>query len=553
MRRHLTGLAALVLALAAAACGAPPADEPIDVGRIIDVARADSAASGQAGSDGTTLADGSPGAAGTTGGTTAGAAVGGTGAVAPGAPTGGAAPTSGGGGAAGGGAAGAGGSGGGGGTAAAGAGGAAPDAAAPAGGGGGGPAAAPAAGLAPGGRGVSDTEIRIGFQVSEGLTEAFGAVGYDSDPPPDERLIVDALVRWVNEQGGIAGRQVVPVVHGTNPLDGNFAAQAQAACAAFTEDDEVAAVGTTPVAGSDALASCLASRQTPTIEHNFWPFTERRLRELDGYIYQPGRMSAERGWTSALEVMAGDGFFDGARLGIVRYDHQLFADISDRIVKPKLAELGVAVEAEEAVSMVNTASDVGSVSGQLNNVIVQFRAAGITHVIFVEWQGSIPFFFLPQAEAQGWRPQYGLVSFSNPSTVSKQSPAEQLANTVGAGWNPAGDTLQANYPENPAAARCLEIMQAAGLVSGYTAQGYYMFPHCDTVFFLQQAFGAASEITPAGLQAAAASLGTGYRSPQSLGSRFGPGRVDGSAGMSAFGFDAACGCFAFRGPVRDVP
>ncbi|HWH31506.1 MAG TPA: hypothetical protein VNU01_02415, partial [Egibacteraceae bacterium] len=365
-----------------------------------------------------------------------------------------------------------------------------------------------------------------------------------------EEQIVIALTKWLNKRGGIRSRTVVPVIHKTNPTSGSFSTQAQAACATFTEDNQVFAAGSAPAAGSEVLAACMASKRTPFLAHNYWPFGEQHFRQWAGYFYQPGRAAGERHWAASVDALAGAGFFKGAKVGIVHFDAPHFRHLVKDVVVPGLARHGVKAPTEAAVSTIYQASDVSKVSAEANSIILRFRAEGVTHVLFVEYQGTIPFFFLPQAESQGYRPAYGLVSSNNPSTVAKQSPAAQLQKVTGVGWNPSGDTLKGNYHPNATAAQCEMAMREGGYAVDYSAAGFYLYPHCDTLLFLKAAIERAQELTPQGLAAAVAGLGESYLSPQTMVTRLGPGRADGSDGHRLFKFDAACACFAYTGPVR---
>jgi hypothetical protein len=474
-------------------------------------------------------ATGSTGATGTTGGTTAGGTTTG--------PGGGGQPTSGGGSRPAAPAPAAGGGGGGGAPAPA------PAPAAPA------PAPAPAQGGPVEGQGVTATEIRIGFQVSTDLQAGFGAVGASGDAP-DETRIVEALVAHVNEQGGIAGRQVVPVFHGTAATSGSWATQAQAACATFTEDNEVLAVASSPVGGSDALLACMAAGQTPLIEQNLWLFDQDYYTQFDGWLYQPGKMRADR-WAGAfVDGLAQAGYFDGGTLGIARFDAPVFDRVMDRVVRPRLEAAGVTIADEAILSSPQSVSDFGRMGAEINNAILSFRANGVDRVMFVENAGIMPFFWLPSAESQGFRPRYGLSSASIPATIARQGPAEQLAGAMAVGWTPPNDTEGDRYPANDAAARCSQIMQERGIAG---AAGFYTHTACDSMFFLQAVIPRMTEFSPAGFRAAAQSLGTAFTSPFALRSALAPDRPDGGASAQVLTYDQPCGCFVYTGQPFDVP
>jgi ABC-type branched-subunit amino acid transport system substrate-binding protein len=395
------------------------------------------------------------------------------------------------------------------------------------------------------GTGVTASEIRIGFQVTRDVQAAFAAVGA-SGRPPEERLIVGALVDWVNANGGLAGRRLVPVIHETNPLSGTFASQAQAACATFTEDNEVFAAGSSPVGGNDALVACLASKGTPLVEQNHWWFDTPARQRYMGMLYQPAKLRPERGLAAYVDGLAAAGYFTDGIVGIARFDDAVFTKMTEEVVKPGLARHGVRVAAEAALSTPRGVSDFGRMSGEINNAILRFRSAGVNRVLLLENSAIMSFFFTQQAEAQGYRPRYGLSTYNTPTTLANQASAEQLRDALAVGWAPGNDVYDAQHPGgNPTWELCMRIFREAGVAGEYSAQGYYLMSHCDTVMFLRAALSRVRTFTAGGLRAAVDALGEEYRSPFSLSTRLGPGRHDGAEATRLLRYDAGCTCFAY--------
>jgi ABC-type branched-subunit amino acid transport system substrate-binding protein len=406
------------------------------------------------------------------------------------------------------------------------------------------------------GRGVTEAEIRIGFEYAEGVTTLFESFGYDSGgPPPDERATIEAIVRWVNANGGIAGRQVVPVLQGTNPVNGTIAQQAAATCARWTEDGQVFAAGSMPLAGSADLAACMAQRQTPFVAQTSYPFGERHTRQWASWLYMPGKVAAERAWNATVDGLAERGWFSDATIGIMAYDEAHFRYLTDQVVEPRINRHGFEVAEKVRVSFISGAADAGRLASETNNAILRFRSAGVTHVLFVDYEGSIGFFFMPAAHRQGYRPAYGLNSFNNLTILSKQAPDGHLDDrTMAVGWLPSGDTHRQHYPtDNTNANQCQQIVSEAGLDQGYSTPAFWTHPHCDTVMFLKHALERAPELTPAGLRHAVERMGTDYLSPQSLASRFGPGRIDGADAYRFARYDDGCGCFVYQGANQRIP
>lgn len=400
---------------------------------------------------------------------------------------------------------------------------------------------------------ASGGTVNIGFQVSKNVTAAFAAVGAEGEPP-EERAIVGALVDWANRNGGIAGRRIVPVIHETDATAGSFNTQAQAACAAFTEDQQVFAVGSSPVGGNDALLACLAQKGTPLVEQNHWLFDEPYYRRYPGLLFQPAKARPERWIPAWVDGLAEQRYFTDAVVGVVRFDAPAFERLATQHLLPRLARHGVKPAAHVAIRTPGGVSDFGAMAAEINNAILRFRAAGVTHVMILENAAILSFFWMPQADSSGYRPRYGMSSASTPTTVSNQAPEAQLTNAVGVGWAPPIDVYDAQHPgSNPIWATCMKILREAGLSTGYKSQGFYVHPHCDTVFFLRAAMELAPRFDVEGLRAGAAALGSTYLSPFSHRTHLAAGRMDGAAGWRAFGFDTKCACWQYRGAVRPLP
>jgi hypothetical protein len=400
------------------------------------------------------------------------------------------------------------------------------------------------------GPGVSDTEIKIGFQITGNLGAGFALVGASGDAP-EERLIYEALVDWINNTGGLAGRKLVPVYHDTDPTGGTWSTQAAAACATFTEDNQVLLVGTSVVGGSDAMYNCLSAKGKPTIEQNLWLFDHKYYDGKPGLLYQPGRMSPDRWAKAYVDGLQEAGYFKGnPKLGLMRFDAPVFERISDNVLKPRMKAKGLEFTEEIAISSPESVAGFSSASSQISNAILRLRDKGVTHVMFLENAGILPFLFMPAAESQGYRPRYGLSSNDIPATQEGQVPPVQLVGSVGVGWLPGSDVSNENYPPgNSVHDQCLAVAHAAGT----SESGFYVQPPCDTLLFLRAVLDRATDLTTEGIRVAAEQLGTSYGSPVTFATAFGPGRYDGATRYRILFFDTSCSCYKFTGSQRPVP
>jgi hypothetical protein len=387
--------------------------------------------------------------------------------------------------------------------------------------------------------------IAIGIQYPTDLGAAFAAVGATlltgSDP---WSTFIQPVVDHLNANGGIGGRQIVPVYHETDPANGSFAAQAQAVCSHFTEDEPVfAAIG---LVVDPSLIDCLRDRRTPFLAQSAIVLDETTWGPNRGFLYQPFAIRTERLAPAWVDALVDLDYFEGAgRVGVLRLDEGNHARFSADHLRPALARHGIAVAEEVALRPPGSAGEAGDLFAGANNAALRFRSAGVTHVVLVPSGGALPFVFMQAAESQGYRPRYALNSLEVPAFVAPNAPAAQLEDAVGLGWLPASDVHFREVPHgvNPAEDLCNELTDR----NGDEAKRY-----CDALFFLRDALAVAPSLSPEGLLSGAESLGDGFNSPWTFATRFGPGRYDGAAAVRPFAFVTDCACFRYTGDVRGI-
>ena len=119
--------------------------------------------------------------------------------------------------------------------------------------------------VAPSAPGVTDTTIYIASYYNKNQGQgnaAFGASGLDQG---DARKPQNVMIDWVNSHGGVAGRKLSPIYYGfdasgTGPPSDQ---QDQAACAKYTQDNKVFAMGG---GKNDILKSCAQKAGAISIE-----------------------------------------------------------------------------------------------------------------------------------------------------------------------------------------------------------------------------------------------------------------------------------------------
>jgi ABC-type branched-subunit amino acid transport system substrate-binding protein len=396
------------------------------------------------------------------------------------------------------------------------------------------------------GKGYTDTTINVGFQLVVDTEAGFKAVGAGA-VAPDETAIANTMIDWINKHGGIAGRKVRPIFHTTEILNGTWASQAEATCRTFTEDNKVVAAITSATGGSDALWACTSRKGTALVERNMWLWADKYYEQRPDMLYTPARMSPDRWIGHWLTGLKKTGFFKG-KLGVARFDGEPFDTLTRTRLKPALKKLGVTITHEAVLTTPPSIAAFGNMNGEISNAIVQMRTKQVDHVIFLQNAGSLPFFWLPEADAQKWYPQYGLSTADIPLTLTGLSPQTQLENAQGVSWTPPLDVpLQNDDPQRAKREKvCYEIYK--------NNPGFHNGTMCDAMLFLKFALDRATAISPDGLAAAVRRIGDTYQSPMTAFSFMnGSQYYDGAAGVRYFDWKTKCavqdgeeyGCFKF--------
>jgi len=261
------------------------------------------------------------------------------------------------------------------------------------------------------------------------------------------------------------------------------------------------------------------------------------------YLYMPFSVNADRMGFYIDQLAANNYFAPGAKLGIVRYDVPEHARLVANVLRPRLAAHKVNVVDEAALSRPPAAASAADTANQVSATILRFRSENITHVLFVPTGGAVPFIFMSEAEAQGFRPRYAMNSLDIPYFVGDQTNSNQLHGALAIGWSPGSDTHheQDPTPVTPNRALCYSITKTNDATR-----------YCDGLFFLKAALDRATEFDAAGLRAAVEGLGSSFDPVFSLQDKFGPNLHDGASAVRLVAYDDACSCFAYKGPLVPI-
>lgn len=321
----------------------------------------------------------------------------------------------------------------------------------------GGSRAAPAGPLAP---------VKVGVYVLEGFDSFASSAGYDLNIG-DGRRQAGAIIADLNKRGGLAGHRIEPVFAVRNSQsDESFAVQDQRACSAWTEDNRVVAA-VSAINTTDVLPRCLSARRVPFVASNIVGWTAESFAEAP-YFIGPAMLNQTRMAPVYVDRLAAQGFFregagrTGATIGLLRFDTPRFARVARDGIEPALARHGLRLSQEAAFSKPARTSDNGATLAEMQSAVLRFQSEGVTHVLMLDETGFIGIGFLTAAESSGYRPRYGLTTYSAPGVLETLVPQEQLKKASGIDWVGGLGPPEQQPSDTAEIARCRKIVRDAG-------------------------------------------------------------------------------------------
>lgn len=243
------------------------------------------------------------------------------------------------------------------------------------------------AGAAPGAasRGLTDDTIRIGFIGAD-----FGPLAEAGLAPDlgDQAAGAQAFVDEINEDGGIAGRQVelrLTLVDGTAGPEAG-----QAACLEMTQDFGAFAVVVAPAVSRDVTRCVTVTNETLAIGATGW---DRAIYdEAEGRLFTAGTvtsMSTDRQYVGWARLMHEEGELEGRTIGVVTSESSPeFVGAAEDALVPELEALGY----EVAVNAVLPCPEGDADCDQHEAAVQRMKDAGVDVVFMAAANLSGPTF-----------------------------------------------------------------------------------------------------------------------------------------------------------------
>jgi hypothetical protein len=364
----------------------------------------------------------------------------------------------------------------------------------------------------------------------------------------------NAMIQEVNKAGGIQGREVEPLYYRFEGASSQtIDQQSQAACAHWTEDNEVFAFFWSDANG--VLQEC--AKKEGAIVPLPDPFFSALPEDFQRYpnLYEVSGLDVVRAGEVTVAGLDRQRYFSkDPKLGIVLWDDPKYVAALERGFVPALKSAGIELATEPAqITPPQTLQDLGATSADINSAVLRFQSQGITHVMLLDGPaglcggGCMGTLFMRRAEQQGFRPRYGFNTNNIPKDGLAQGlyPAEQLSGSVAVEWADWDETYDAGWHLNRARETCFDLMRKHGVPLENINQRLLARTACEQLWFMLatvQKMGNAT-LNAANFTAGVNTIGSSFQDPSAYAITLSAKHHDGVAAARNMKFDDSCGCY----------
>jgi hypothetical protein len=421
------------------------------------------------------------------------------------------------------------------------------------------------------GPGITADKIYIGEAYCNDQQAVARSLGFNP-APSNERAAWDIVVEDTNKHGGIAGRKVVPVYKELDCTNNDSLSQTyEETCQYFTQDHKVFAV-----MGAQAdvpnYVACIQRAGAVMIDTNVSDSDKYFFRQYP-YTIQPATLAIDT--VARLQVAAhvNQGYFkkvDPVRFPTVKVGIVVYATAGekrtlDSALLPALRKAGINVPESQIaeIAPIQRLSDLGSFTAAISGAVLRFSSDNISHVLFLQPQGTLTLFFLREAQSQEYFPRYGFNSGDAPQYVhdydangQKAVSARNFVNSMGIGTEPLLDLPPGASAPTPERIACRKLLES----KGYT---YFDDPNaeaiaysaCDLMSFTKLTLtGAGSIINQSTFLSSVNAIGANrWRATGAMGySLLTPTKHDGHDQYRYLDYDEAHDVFRYSSPIYSV-
>ena len=368
----------------------------------------------------------------------------------------------------------------------------------------------------------------------------------------DARAQAKAMADYVNANGGIAGRKLIPVVHDYNAQQASEVNDNNL-CQQITETDK-AFLAVLHGQIHHSARDCYKAKKTLTFEGAAYGFGKSFYDEHSPYLWSPSYSDYDQIARALVQRIKESKWLAGqTKAGIVLWDDKPYHDIADKTLIPLLKQLGVTVQ---KASVSN--SDIGSIESGLHAAAQTMAANQVTHLMFLGSAPLQPFFVQQNQQYEQFR--YALTTFDVPRYMEVNF-KRNMVGSVGVGIAAVDDVLDARYkyPQPGLETLCHEIYKKAGInIPGRYVDGVFnskqAISYCESTLLLKKAADTIPQtLSPETWAAAAEKLGTSFQAAMTFGTSYGPGKHTGADFYRDIVYDTKCTCMAYVSGNRRLP
>jgi hypothetical protein len=345
-------------------------------------------------------------------------------------------------------------------------------------------------------QGVTATETQVAFilvNLSGATVNSLAGV----PTAEDQEANIEAILAGMNAQGGVSCRKLVGRYYEANPVDST---SLQQVCLQIAQDRPFFVIDNGAFFLFPQLMACFADRQLPIYTPGLLPQSTQRAKYP--YLFGGGLMEVvHRNTVLALGQLGWFGASNGfQKLGL------LYRSCNATLPGALATWVGQAgVPSDRVVKHDMGCSPANAPPSEVQQAVLDFKGAGVTHVVMVE--DEIDFAnFSKLAERQGFRPKYNLTVTMIGQTYTGQAPdLANIADSNVIAHTRHGEPRTPGMAPSGATLHCDTWLKAKGRMTTWTTPGGIAGNDCYALFMLKAATehapGIARSALAAGLQA----------------------------------------------------
>lgn len=402
------------------------------------------------------------------------------------------------------------------------------------------------------GPGVSSAEVKVGFILLD-----YSGMPADQQLAPSVEVQtgqLEAFVERVNSTGGIAGRDLVPVI---KPFDvaADSPETEEALCREFTQEESVFAVVMSGMYQS-STRGCYATAGTVMIDSSMYPVDERTYSDLAPYLWAPSTPSVDELARNLPAALTATGWYgSNAKVAVLALE-------SDGNRRAFTNDLQPAVEVGSNNQIIDqewVSPGSDNRDAELLEAANRFRDGGVTHVLMMGG-GMVAPDFLNAAEEADFHPKYAFTSLDAPDYAIAEH-SEALVGSAGLSFSPVdflsepdltAEILSAPIPHPGSYEEdlCTDGLTSAGLTWNGRQAAAAAFSFCDAALFLQEGLaGVEGTLNADTFADGVSAMASSYQTSLGYGTFFERDRYTGANEYRLMWFDGRCKCFTTMGDV----